>query len=271
MSAFYILLYCKIWYISQTINLNSESMLKHPRIRHGTPLLAGVLEKSDLTNAFCLSIVEIKKIQSKRRQGMTTTTAHSEMPEWMAKGLQELWAYLKEAEEKRKQLEEERQKREEEARREQKQWQKRIQKLENLFTTQWGKLVEALVEPGALDLFRKRGIKVRQSARRVEVEDDEGRVIAEYDILLENDNEAVVIEVKTTVTKEDVDYLLEKLSHFKERSPRFRDYRVYGAIAGISFHEGLDWYAYKNGLFVLKSEGGVIRIANDEGFQPRAW
>ena len=178
---------------------------------------------------------------------------------------------MRESEARIKEMIEERKKRENELQKEQEQWQKRIQKLENLFTTQWGKLVEALVEPGAVDLFRKRGIKIRQSARRVEVEDDDGRVIAEYDILLENDDEVVVIEVKTTVTKEDVDYLLEKLSHFKERSPRFRDYKVYGAVAGISFHEDIDRYAYKKGLFVLKSEGGIIRIANDEDFRPKEW
>ena len=41
--------------------------------------------------------------------------------------------------------------------------------------------------------------------RRVEVENEKGEVVAEYDIILENENEAVVIEVKTTVKKEDVD------------------------------------------------------------------
>ncbi len=254
---------------------------------------------------------------------MATATARDEMPRWMAKGLEELWAYLKKSEEERlkweekwrrreeewrkreeelrrkeeeewRRREEERRKKEEEQRRKeeeewrrreeerrrkreeeqklkQREWEERFQRLENLFTTQWGKLVEALVEPGSVDLFRKRGIKIRQSARRVEIEDDNGRVIAEYDILLDNDDEVVVIEVKTTVTKEDVDYLLEKLSRFKERSPKYRDYTVYGAIAGITYNEGVDRYAYKRGLFVLKSEGGVINIANDEEFKPKSW
>lgn len=61
------------------------------------------------------------------------------------------------------------------------------------------------------------------------------------------------------------------VSGLKERSPRFRDYKVYGAVAGISFHEDIDRYAYKKGLFVLKSEGGIIRIANDEDFRPKEW
>ena len=147
----------------------------------------------------------------------------------------------------------------------------KIRELANLFTTQWGKLVEALVEPGAVNLFRERGIKVRRSARRIEVEDEQGRKIAEYDIFLENDEEVVIIEVKTTVKKEDVDEFLEKLRGFKDLNPKYRDYRVYGAVAGITFEEGVDRYAYRQGLFVLRSEGGIIRIANNPNFKPRIW
>ena len=152
-----------------------------------------------------------------------------------------------------------------------KQTDREIKKLANLFTTQWGKLVEALVEPGAVNLFRQRGIDVHYTARRVEVEDDSGRKIAEFDILLMNDKETVVIEVKTTVKKDDVDYLLEKLSKIKDYLRDLRHRKVYGAVAGISFEEGVDRYAYRSGLFVLKSEGGIIRIANDPGFKPREW
>jgi len=146
-----------------------------------------------------------------------------------------------------------------------------VRRLSKLFTTQWGKLVEALVEPGAVNLFRERGIQGRRTARRIEVEDEKGRKVAEFDIFLENDDELVVIEVKTTVKKEDVDYLLEKLSRLKEWCPRYKGCRIYGAVAGISFEEGVDRYAYRQGLFVLRSEGGIIRIANDPDFRPRVW
>ena len=88
---------------------------------------------------------------------------------------------------------------------------KKIKELSNLFTTQWGKLVEALVEPGAVNLFRERGIDVRYTARRIEVEDKKRRKIAEYDLLLVNDKEVVIIEVKTTVKKEDVDIFWRSL------------------------------------------------------------
>ncbi|RUM88235.1 MAG: DUF3782 domain-containing protein [Thermodesulfatator sp.] len=193
-----------------------------------------------------------------------------------------MWAYLQEVgkrldqigeeiKELRESLREQGRETDRRLREESERTEEKIRELANLFTTQWGKLVEALVEPGAVNLFRERGIKVRRSARRIEVEDEQGRKIAEYDIFLENDEEVVIIEVKTTVKKEDVDEFLEKLREFKDLNPKYRDYRVYGAVAGITFEEGVDKYAYRRGLFVLKSEGGIIRIANDPDFKPRIW
>ena len=146
-----------------------------------------------------------------------------------------------------------------------------IMRLSNLFTTQWGKLIEALVEPGTVKLFKERGIRINKSARRVEVEDEEGRVIMEIDILLENEQEVVVIEVKTKVKVEDVRDLLEKLASFKRYFPRYKEARVYGAIAGIDFEEEADKYAYRQGLFVLKFKEGVVKIANDQKFKPKVW
>ena len=148
---------------------------------------------------------------------------------------------------------------------------KKIKELTNLFTTQWGRLIEALVEPGVLELFQKWGIKVKYTSRRIEIEDEMRRRIMEIDLFLENDVEGVIVEVKNFVKKEDVDELLEKLDRFKEVRPKYREYRLYGAIAGINFAKGVDRYAYRKGLFVLKSRGGLIEIANDEKFKPRVW
>jgi hypothetical protein len=187
-----------------------------------------------------------------------------ELKEKNEKGIQELRELFKETDRKFKETDKRLDKRFKET-------DQKIKELASLFTTQWGKLIEALVEPGAVNLFRQRGINVRYSSRRIELEDEKGRKIAEFDIFLENDTELVVIEVKTTVKKEDVDYFLEKLMHFKEWFPRYRRYKVYGAVAGISFEEGVDRYAYRCGLFVLKSEGGLICIANDPKFRPRVW
>jgi Holliday junction resolvase-like predicted endonuclease len=148
---------------------------------------------------------------------------------------------------------------------------KKIRQLSELFTGQWGRLIEALVEPSTVKLFKERGIKINKSARRIEVEDETGRQVMEIDILLENDKEVVVIEVKTRAKVEDVKGLLEKLKDFKKYFPRYKDAQVYGAIAAVNFEEESDKYAYRQGLFVLKFSGEVVKIANDIEFKPKVW
>jgi hypothetical protein len=47
--------------------------------------------------------------------------------------------------------------------------------------------------------------------------------------------------------------------------------QAYGAVAGIEINEGVDRYAYKKGLFVIKPSGDTVAIVNDANFQPRTW
>jgi len=96
---------------------------------------------------------------------------------------------------------------------------KKIKELASLFTGQWGKLVEALVKPSALKLFRERGVKVTETYQRLESRRDGSQM--EIDILLANDKEAVVIEVKTTLKVEDVREFLDDLTRFTFFFPRY--------------------------------------------------
>jgi malate synthase len=43
----------------------------------------------------------------------------------------------------------------------------KIRELADLFTSQWGKLIEALVEPGSVRIFQERGIGVTGSCPRM--------------------------------------------------------------------------------------------------------
>ena len=54
--------------------------------------------------------------------------------------------------------------------------------LSGVFSTQWGRLVEALVEPSCLDAFIDRGINIRRSFQRAEGIDSDGRQM-EIDVL----------------------------------------------------------------------------------------
>ena len=132
-----------------------------------------------------------------------------------------------------------------------------INKMITMFTTQWGKLVEALCAPAALKLFKNSGIGIdriyQECARATRPED--GQDTMEIDVLYENCQVMVATEVKTTCNKFDVDEFIDKMKRFKENFPSFADKTVYGAVAAIKYNQGAAEYARKKGLFVLTFSG----------------
>ncbi|MGK7929841.1 MAG: DUF3782 domain-containing protein [Microcystaceae cyanobacterium] len=145
----------------------------------------------------------------------------------------------------------------------------RTSKAVDSLTTRWGRFVEELVEPAAIKLFRARGINVTQTFSRGKVAKQ--GVAMEIDILAVNGTDLVALECKSRLSKDDVDYFMEKLKLFKQAFPQYQSFDVYGAVAGIEIDEGIDRYAYKKGLFVIKPSGDTVEIVNDTQFQGRKW
>jgi len=136
-------------------------------------------------------------------------------------------------------------------------------------TTRWGRFVEELVEPAVIGLFRRKGIDVKETYSRARVKRQ--GIAMEIDILAVDETEVVLVECKSRLSKDDVNEFLEKLSRFKEAFPHYKNYQAYGAVAGIEIDEGIDRYAYKQGLFVIKPSGEPVEIINDSGFEPKLW
>jgi hypothetical protein len=133
----------------------------------------------------------------------------------------------------------------------------------------WGLFVENMVAPAVLRLFQERGIEIRHLYRRA-VSNIPGASM-EVDILAVNGDVAVVVEVKSRLSKEDVDEFCEKLHHFKRAFPDRANHQIYGAVAAIEFVQNVDRYAYRQGLFVIRQCGDSVELANDDSFQPKAW
>jgi hypothetical protein len=139
----------------------------------------------------------------------------------------------------------------------------------NSLTTRWGRFVEELVEPATIRLFRERGIDVKETFSRARVKRQ--GLAMEIDILVVDDGELVAVECKSRLSRDDVVEFLEKLTRFKDAFTQYKDYQVYGAVAGIEIDEGVDRYAYRQGLFVIKPAGNTVEIINDLNFQAYHW
>ncbi|HBE01264.1 MAG: hypothetical protein A2096_03125 [Spirochaetes bacterium GWF1_41_5] len=133
----------------------------------------------------------------------------------------------------------------------------------------WGKLVEALVKPSVLELFKQRGIIVNETFERAACKLSETEKI-EIDILAVNSNVVIAIEVKTTLNREDVDRHIEKrLKLFKRFFRQYSSYHIIGAVAYIKAADEADEYAAGKGLFTLAFKGSsLVIITNNSDFQP---
>ncbi len=136
-------------------------------------------------------------------------------------------------------------------------------------TGKWSRFVEGLVVPAAETIFSRRGIEVDKVSQRVRARHNgEGM---EIDVLAVDGAYAVLIEVKSTLSVDDVKDHLKRVGRFKVFFPEYADRQVVGAVAGIVIEEGVDRFAYKSGLFVIGQTGETVRILNDETFRPRIW
>jgi hypothetical protein len=145
-----------------------------------------------------------------------------------------------------------------------------IAELKKLFTSQWGKLMESLVEGDLVNLLNTRGIAITDTTTRLKGKRADGGNF-EFDILAHNGLELVVVEVKTTLRPGDVKTFLGKLDHFKQWLPRYANNRIYGAMAWLSADAGAEAMLANRGLFSIRATGDSASIQNDTTFVPRAW
>ena len=139
----------------------------------------------------------------------------------------------------------------------------------NSLSSRWGRFVENLVAPAVLRLFQNRDIAVQEIYQRVR--SARGNRNLEVDILAVDDDVAVVVEVKSRLTQNDIRQVLNTLSQFKTAFPHYANYQIYGAVAAIEIDRDVDIYAYNQGLFVIVQSGDSVEISNASNFIPQTW
>ncbi len=135
--------------------------------------------------------------------------------------------------------------------------------------TRWGKFVESLVEGTLIKLLNRKGIDVQHTFLRAKGSLKNKQY--EIDIIAKNGHQVVAVEVKTTLSVEDVKKFLFKLKVFKEVFPEYSTNEVIGAVAYISVEPEADRYVSRNGLFVIKATNKSARIVNRDTFKPKIW
>jgi len=91
----------------------------------------------------------------------------------------------------------------------------------------------------------------------------------EYDIILYNSYKILVVEVKYRFRYEYLHkFYTDKLKLFKNLYPEYKSYKIYGAIAGMSFEKNTKAEAEKYGFYIFTQNNERFKIVNPKGFLP---
>lgn len=134
----------------------------------------------------------------------------------------------------------------------------KIKQLATKYSSQIGHVVEGLMEPSALKLFKKFGFHIVKCWKEMKGTNAEQTKGMEVDLFLHDTTDAVAVEVKTNCKNEDVDYFLSQMEKFNEVFPEYAHVNVYVAMAAINYNRGAAEYAASKGLFVIR--------VNDDSF-----
>ena len=150
---------------------------------------------------------------------------------------------------------------------------KKASKLVGGLGNRFGKLAEHMVVPNIEKKFNDLGFHFKESAKNKKIWDHEsGKILAEIDILLENDDTVIALEIKVKPEHKDVDDHVDQMEVLRRSGNRAQDPRKYlGAIAGAIMEESVRAYILKKGFYVIEQTGDTMQIYAPEGFKPREW
>ena len=130
-----------------------------------------------------------------------------------------------------------------------------------------GSIVEHLLTPGLPQKFKKLGYSFNRIATYKFAEG----VYAQIDGMLENGEQAVAVEVKTTLRQADIDEHLVCMEKIRKHADAHCDKRQFmGAMAATITDEPTRNYALKQGLFVIEPSGEDVKVTKP-ATEPRIW
>ena len=144
---------------------------------------------------------------------------------------------------------------------------KNINKFVGESDNKWGKFIEILTSSSALRLLKDRGIDIEVVSTRVRDFSPNRRW--EIDVLAVNGKEAVAIEVKRYLRKQDVDEFIKTLHQFKAQHKECAKKILYGGVAYLECEEKVSKYAEQKGLFVFQATGNSAILDNKLSFNPK--
>jgi len=139
------------------------------------------------------------------------------------------------------------------------------------FTNRFGEVVEYMIAPNLVKKFREYGFKFHDAMSDRVFSDDDDNALFEVDIVLQNGEKAMLVEVKTKLTTEDVKEHIERLENMRAYADLHGDKRTFlGAVAGVVMTSNVKKYALAQGFYVIEPSGETFNITPPNG-KPKEW
>ena len=137
----------------------------------------------------------------------------------------------------------------------------------------FGEIAEHLVKPGINTRFNELGYHFDEIAEgNYKIQGEDGKIKAEIDLLLQNDDTVMAVEVKVTPKIKHIEEHINRIEILRDRRRKKNDQRqVEGAIAGAIFAAEVKKATIEAGLYVIEQSGDTMKIEVPEGFEPRRW
>ena len=185
---------------------------------------------------------------------------------------EQVWASIQELKEYQKETFQKMKENSERTEREMKASAKRLDKKLGELGNRFGEMIESLASPDLRAKFRALGFDFTKSSRDTEFA--EGiRIVAEVDVFLENNEEAMVVEIKSKPVIADIKEQIERMGKLRVYADSKGDRRKYfSAIAGMTFGGNVRNYALKHGLYVIEPSGSTFAVIAPGGeYKRREW
>ena len=137
----------------------------------------------------------------------------------------------------------------------------------NLF----GEVTEYELAPKMREKFNELGFNFSRTCRNFKVRDNNNDIFFEIDVMLENENIAMLVEIKTKLTNYRIADHIGRLEKMRKYADFHGDKRAFlGAIAGVILTDKEREYALEQGFYLIEPAGQDLSIT-PPNCKPREW
>ena len=149
--------------------------------------------------------------------------------------------------------------------------QKETQRIVGDLGNRFGDIAEHFLTPDLRKKFKKFGFTFNELHRNTEWESEEHNFLMEFDALLENGTQAMIVEAKAKLDKNDVNEQIIRMEKVRKFADIKNDNRqFYCALAAMTAKKEVIKHALENGFYLIMPSGEDVKVTAPL-IEPRFW